>query len=258
MSIAWRAAATVAAVTTLAAVLVDKLVLVPLTWHIEPAALRLAVAFLAYVLACASPALVYLWLGRRLLKGPAAFERSAEGTAFVVPDSPVWPGSVACTLMLLAGIAVPYERVPDTERLRVPVDPAFGIPFLAIGAVLAAAALAVVWLPAPSLRLTPSGIAVRRVLRSRDVRWEDLVPGGPHPPVRRTMRLLYQTGGGQHHINVPVSRLRVDAAFLATVVRHYVERPEHRTAIGTQEELERLESAYATWKAAPALVPRAA
>ncbi|GAB3840779.1 PH domain-containing protein [Dactylosporangium cerinum] len=258
MTFAWRVAATAAAVATLVALVVDKFVIVPLTWHIEPDALRLGVVFPVVMLAGAGPTLALLWLGRRLLKSPATFQRSADGAAFVVPDGPVWPGNLACTLMLVAGMAVPYERAPNSERIQLPTDPGFGIPLLAIGAVLATVALAIIWLPAPSVRLTPTGITVRGAFRSRDLRWEDLVPGGPHPPGQWTMRLLYRTDGRQKRFSLRTYRMRVDGTFLATVVRHYAEQPEHRAAIGTQAELERLESAYASWKAAPALLPKAA
>jgi hypothetical protein len=257
MTFAWRIAATAAAVATLALMVVGKFGLLPLGWRIESTAARLGLAFAVFLVVTVGPMLVYLWRGRRLLRNPATFQRSADGSAFVVPDSPIWPGQIACMLMLQAAVAVPYERAPDSERIQLPTDPGFGIPLLAIAAVLAAIALAIIWLPAPALRLTSTGIAVRKPWQSRDLRWKDLVPGGPHPPTRGTMRLLYQTDGRQKRIKLPTYRLRVDGAFLATVVRHYVERPEHRAAIGTQDELERLESAYVTWKAAPTLVPRA-
>jgi hypothetical protein len=41
---------------------------------------------------------------------------------------------------------------------------------------------------------------------------------------------------------LPVGRLHIDPAFLAGTVRHYVEQPWHRPAIGTEAELDRLRS----------------
>ena len=57
-------------------------------------------------------------------------------------------------------------------------------------------------------------------------------------------------GGRPKRCELPMFRLRIDAAFLATVVRHYAERPEHRAAMGSQDELDRLESAYTAWRSA--------
>ncbi|WP_433551012.1 hypothetical protein ACQP08_24935 [Micromonospora zamorensis] len=44
---------------------------------------------------------------------------------------------------------------------------------------------------------------------------------------------------------LPITRLHVDPTFLANTVRHYVEHPEHRPAIRTESELDRLRSALA-------------
>ncbi|MFF5233500.1 hypothetical protein [Dactylosporangium sp. NPDC000521] len=73
------------------------------------------------------------------------------------------------------------------------------------------------------------------------------------------MRLLYKdTAGNLERCTVPMFRLHVDAIFTATVIRHHAERPEHRAAIGTQDEPDRLESAYNAWRSAPKPLPRLA
>jgi hypothetical protein len=45
--------------------------------------------------------------------------------------------------------------------------------------------------------------------------------------------------------DLPVGRLQADPAFLAWTIRHYVEQPWHRPAIGTEAELTRLRSVLA-------------
>ena len=42
--------------------------------------------------------------------------------------------------------------------------------------------------------------------------------------------------------SIPVGWLYVDAAFLAAVIRHYVDHPENRDAIGTAQEHSRLQA----------------
>jgi hypothetical protein len=255
MTPAWRIAATLAAAVTAGVVVTNKVLLQPLYWRIQPESLGLWIGAAAYLLAPAVPALLYLWWVRRSMRTPATFQVAADGPAFVVPGSPVFPGLVACALMLQAGNLLPYERVPDTDRVQLSQDIELLAPFAGLAALMAAVALALIWLPAPSVRLTPDGIAVRQPLRARAVRWEELLPGGPHPAGRWSMRLLYDVDGRRRHCAVPVYRLRADAVYLASVVRHYAERPEHRAAIGTRDELDRLASAYAAWRTAPATAP---
>ncbi|MER7005442.1 hypothetical protein ABT297_20680 [Dactylosporangium sp. NPDC000555] len=96
-------------------------------------------------------------------------------------------------------------------------------------------------------------------MRGRDIRWDDLVADGPPAASRWTVSLRYgRSGGRPKRFNVRVLSFYVDYVFFATVVRHYAEHPEHRTAIGTQRERERLESAYAEWRSGPASATRLA
>ena len=237
MSLAWRVTATVLAVAGFATVVVPKFVL----QEMFPAADRTWLGLAAYGLAVLVPLLVYLWLTRRLLRVPATFQR--EDGAFIVPGSPVWPGFLAIALMVQAANTVPYEGVPGTDRIGLPTDPVLQ-GFIALPALMVVAALALLWLPGAGLRLTPTGTTVRHAFRTCELRWDDLLPGGPHPG-RWTIRLLRRGPDGKPlPCRIPVFRLHINSVFLAGVVRHYAEHPEHRPDIGTQAELDRLQAGF--------------
>lgn len=250
MSLAWRVTATVVALTGLVAVGVYKFVLLAMFWRIEPASTGTWVNFGTVGVAMFGPLLVYLWLTRRLLSAPATFHRAGDGTAFVVPGSPVQPGFLAIMLMVQAASTLPYEGVPGTDRIGLPADPGLQA-LMAFPALMVVAAFALLWLPGPELRLTPAGITVRNAFRPHTIRWDDLLPGGPHPG-RWTIRLLHRSPDGKTGSSrITVFRLHINAVFLATVLRHYAERPEHRAGIGTQAEHDRLETGFQQWKARP-------
>ncbi|MET7422975.1 hypothetical protein [Dactylosporangium sp. NPDC005555] len=260
MSLTGRFPATVVALTTLASIVTYKFVLIPVLWRVESAALGTGLALGVAFLASLAPAAVYLWLSRhQLRRRPATFQQPVDGSAFVASRVPALTGFTAVTLMVPCANALPIERIDGTDRVGLPSDPVLLALFVGLVVVSAGLALACVWLPGPLVRLTAAGITVRGTVRRRDIGWDDLVPGGPHPPLGRSMRLLYRAGGEQpKRCDVPTQRLAVDPVFLATVVRHYAERSEHRTAIGTLGELERLETAYASWRETPAPVGRTA
>ncbi|WP_238007125.1 hypothetical protein KZZ52_37215 [Dactylosporangium sp. AC04546] len=244
MSLAWRLTATVVAVAGFAGLVVYRFVLQAMFWRIEPASTGTWVGMATFAVALFGPFLGYLWLTRRLLRAPATFQRADDGAAFTVTGSPVLPGFLAIVLMLQAGAAVPYEKVPGTDRIGLPADPALQA-FIALPALLVLVALAVLWLPGAGLRLSPAGITVRHAFRAHEIGWDALLPGGPAPVRRWTMRLRYRgPGGDPRSCSVPAFWLSVDGIFLATVVRHYAERPEHRAAIGTEVELDRLRSGF--------------
>ncbi|MEV0131615.1 hypothetical protein AB0H83_24525 [Dactylosporangium sp. NPDC050688] len=255
-----RFVGTVAAVVALVATVTQKFVLQPLLWRVEPTALAFSVGMLAFVLALAGPVGGYLWLTRPPRRRPATFELAPAGQAFVVPPKHTVRGCWSIVMMWQAGNLIPYERVPDTDQIRLSTVPGVVPVFVALAAVLAVLAVVGLWLPGESLVLTPAGVTVRPALgRARDLRWEALLPGGPHPGGRLAMRLLYRTPDGRtKHLDVPLIHLDVDRVFVATVVRHYADHPERRHAIGTQQERERLRSAYTVWRARPVAVARPA
>ncbi|GAA1539489.1 hypothetical protein GCM10009827_068460 [Dactylosporangium maewongense] len=250
MPLAWRVTATVVASAGFAAVWVHRFVLQAMFWRIEPASTGIWVSLGTAGVALLGPLLVYLWLTRRQLRAPATFQR--DGAAFVAPGSPVLPGFLAIALMSQAANTFPFDRVPGTDRIGLPTDPVLQ-GFIALPALMVLAALALLWLPGAGLRLTPAGVTVRNVFRTHDIRWDDLLPGGPHPG-RWTVRLLHRGPDGvARSRRIAVFRLHVNTVFLTTVLRHYAERPEHRADIGTQTELDRLGTGFQQWKVQPAV-----
>ncbi|MEV6965875.1 hypothetical protein AB0M47_12245 [Hamadaea sp. NPDC051192] len=76
--------------------------------------------------------------------------------------------------------------------------------------------------------------------------WTLLAPGGPLPPAKRARQIwLYVAGPVRYtRYQVPLS-VDVEPAFLAYAIRHYVDHPAARAAIGTDAELERLRTVAA-------------
>ncbi|WP_344615927.1 PH domain-containing protein [Dactylosporangium salmoneum] len=251
-----RVTATLFAVTTLVAVVVNKFVVQPLLWRIEPVAVGFSIGVLVLIAVCAGPPVWYVWVTRALRRRPATFGLAPDGAAFVVAESVVPRGLTGILLMFGAGSMLLTERVPDTDRVRLAQLGWATTASLAVAVALAVIALVVIWLPGPSLVLTPDGISVRYPLRRRELRWDELLPGGPPPVSRWYLTLMYRSPDGRpKRLNVAVFSFDVDPVFLATVVRHYNERPEDRGGVGTPGELERLESSYAAWRAATGARP---
>ncbi|MEU4715044.1 PH domain-containing protein [Micromonospora purpureochromogenes] len=98
----------------------------------------------------------------------------------------------------------------------------------------------------PRLTLDEAGITVRGLVRRRIVRWDRLLPGGPPAPAGKAAATLVLSqqpstpAGRPVPRSLAVGRAHVDAVFLAGSVRHYVEHPERRAAIGAAPELNRL------------------
>ncbi|MDI1459484.1 hypothetical protein QEZ54_00740 [Catellatospora sp. KI3] len=180
-------------------------------------------------------AMLLLWPYRR---PPRGF--TATGLAFVGPASPA-AGTAGILAAYLAGNF--SDGLADVDG-GLTADPGMWIaagllmtPFLAVGALL-------VW-RGPRVVLDREGITVRR-LRNRRIPWAALAPGGPDLPrgSERELWLSVLTGAGGHRlVPVTLNRLHVDGAFLAQTIRHYAEHPEHRAAIGTAAELDRLTAA---------------
>ena len=108
----------------------------------------------------------------------------------------------------------------------------------------------------PFLRLTATGLRWDTRVFRRDLPWEALAAGGPPRPGRADSRLTLATvrpdlvteagvnlGAGTSQAPVISLQMKVHPAFLADAIRWYAEHPEHRAAIGTQAELERLVAA---------------
>jgi hypothetical protein len=98
----------------------------------------------------------------------------------------------------------------------------------------------------------------------RTIPWDALAPGGPaepYPPAKRiflaTARpdLVVQRGWSLFHgtRQSPILILDRHAWLFARAIRHYVDEPAHRAAIGTSDEYDRLAAVLATPPPAPAV-----
>ncbi|GAA2350116.1 hypothetical protein [Dactylosporangium salmoneum] len=251
MTSASRFTATCVAVAAFGYSVLHNFVLQPLTWRIHPDVLGACAGLVVFASIVAVPVVAYLWLTRRLRPRPATFTLSTvpQRPAFVVPESPAYRGVWAIALMVMAGNLIPAERVPNSDHVRLSTLSGF-VPVLVLSAVLlAVAALAFLWLPTVSILLTPTGVTVRYLVGARNICWQDLFPGGPPSTARWTMPLRYHNPIGRaKDLDVLLLLFHVDREFLATAIRHYAERPEHRPDIGTSTELERLRIGFQRWR----------
>ncbi|GLL07545.1 hypothetical protein GCM10017581_092990 [Dactylosporangium matsuzakiense] len=203
----------------------------------------------------AGPSLVYLLLTRRVRHRPATFA-TVPGTAvstaaFTAPMTQRYPGGVGVALMMAAGMLVPSERVPDTDRVRLDTLSGFVWVFAVLALILFGLGAANIWLMRYCAVLTADNLTVRTLFGRCAVPWSQLCPGQPPTPSRRawTLPLRYRRSDGRTRtLGLPLAYLHVDRIFLATVVRHYAEHPEHRAHIGTRPELERLEAGSVAWR----------
>lgn len=98
-----------------------------------------------------------------------------------------------------------------------------------------------------SVQLRPEGVCQRDFAGSLTVPWEALSPGRPSRPRANasTLTLTYARPELVRRRGLVPSRrwLRIDnvhAWFIADAIRHYVDHPQHRTAIGEPAEYHRL------------------
>ncbi|MFD6677878.1 hypothetical protein [Micromonospora parva] len=192
---------------------------------------------LLFLLSMAALVLAIVVMGVR----PAYFVVQPQIPAFATPG-PAW------TVFFALGYLGPASaRVGALVRsTREGTLSSFDVIFDVLWVVLAA--LVVVWAwRGHGVRLHPSGVRQTWALGSLTVPWDALLaPQIPSAadrrqwlPMRITDPHLVQRRG------IPRSRgaLRtdtVDAAFLAAAIGHYVAHPEHRAAIGSHTEYERL------------------
>jgi hypothetical protein len=230
VTLAWRVTLTVFAVAEFAAVMTNDLVLQPLIWRFDAGALGFCLSVAAFITTLAGPFLVFFLLVRRQWPPLASFTLSttADGPAFVVPESPMFRGLGAMLMVSVSSHQVAMDRVSEVGGLR--YSTTSWIPMIVpLAYLLAAFALAYLWLPITPVTLTPAGVRLRSSSRSRLTPWDDVLD-----PTGRTerLRLALRT----HHVD----------RFLAAVIRHYAEHPEHRADIGTRSELDRLRSLHRT------------
>lgn len=99
----------------------------------------------------------------------------------------------------------------------------------------------------PSVELRPDGVCQRDFAGSLTVPWEAMAPGHPSRPAVRasTLTLTYARPELVRRRGIVPSRrrLRIDnvhAWLIADAIRHYVDHPQHRAAIGEPAEYHRL------------------
>lgn len=100
-----------------------------------------------------------------------------------------------------------------------------------------------IWSGRPVVELNRNGVRVLAPFGSLVVPWDGLRPGNPLRPSSRTFSLTVAQPklARRRGINIlPLYFLDIHPSFLADAIRYYVAHPEHRAAIGTAEEHDRL------------------
>ncbi len=107
------------------------------------------------------------------------------------------------------------------------------------------------WRQVPTVELSPEGVGFGRPRRAFFVPWSALAAGQPILPTAqsRTLRLvlarpeLVSRASGRRRTDrelLPTQDVDVAPEFLAAAIRHYLDHPAHRPAIGTVAEHARL------------------
>ncbi|MFU8855177.1 hypothetical protein ACNAW0_30085 [Micromonospora sp. SL1-18] len=194
------------------------------------------------------------WLGLILIiaallvgvLGVLALGRSRPAALLVKPEVRAFATEPGASQILIA-VMLTFSA---SQLLGLPLGEVVGglfmvLPFLllvAIGMQVAAGWRGV------SLELRPDGVCQRDVTGSLMVPWEALAPGSPSRPAvgASTLALTYTQPDLVRRCGIlPLGRrrLRIDNIhpwFLADTIRHYVDHPQHRPAIGEPAEYQRL------------------
>jgi hypothetical protein len=179
------------------------------------------------------------WPARRYR--PAALVSGAKGHYFEVPPSPV-------PVLAFTAMTPPVaEKVSTTiDRVSKQIDP-WWVDILdsALWLLLLVLVVRLVWRGA-GVRLRPDGILDQKFAGSLFAPWEALEAGVP-PVISRPseVTLTYRhpvlvKGRGILRRTRALTAWNVDSVFLARVIQEYASRPERRSAIGTEAELDRL------------------
>lgn len=219
----------------------------PLTWDLTFAS-RLLVMLGGLAVATGLPVGIFLLLAGGDRRRPTGFV--VTDGRFTVPTSPVSTGTWTILLMFMSGGWFPAERVPNGDTMRVAeFDSVWQVTVVLVG-FFWAAALVLLLVQIAQLQLDTGGLTIRLLTRTTRIAWDELAPGGPLPPDKRRVRhlRLYFSRPPVPNlppagVNVPVGWLHIDPAFLASSIRHYVEHPQDRAAIGTQDGMRDLRAA---------------
>lgn len=175
---------------------------------------------------------------------PAYFVVQPQIPAFATPG-PAW------TVLFALGYLGPASTHVDAllRSTRQGTLSTFDVVFDVLWMVLAALLVAWAW-RGHGVRLHPSGVRQTWALGSVTVPWEALL--APQIPSAADRRLWLGMRIAEPQLvrrrGIPQSRRatgrdNIDAGFLAAVIGHYLVHPEHRAAIGSQAEYERLRAA---------------
>lgn len=222
--------------------LADRFWLVPLTWRMEDAGDRFLVLAGALAVELAIPIGVLTLLAVRSVRR-ARFELRDD--RFTVAPTPVHAVTWAMLCMSTSAGLVLTERVPNGDSMRLMTSD-FGWQSSLIGVgIFWTLAVVILLVQRPLLYLDPEGLTLRQLLRTTKVTWDQLEPGWPRPPIGRRDRFVYvyikapPVAGRNPTVDLPIKWLHIDPTLLADTIRHYIEHPEDRPAIGTAEELTR-------------------
>lgn len=170
-----------------------------------------------------------------------------RGNFLALPASS--PGLNTITSLIMVGMftslsALQQDDAGETDRVLAGMA-------IATAAITGAQVL-LAW-PPFYVALIPQGVQWKSALHRRLVPWEALAPGGPPAPAPQTERVTLAvtrpeavTSKGPKFLVGPMVRPVVGGQFdvhprlMAAAIRWYVDHPEDRPAIGTQEEHERL------------------
>ncbi|MDG4821699.1 hypothetical protein O7635_07510 [Asanoa sp. WMMD1127] len=185
--------------------------------------------------------------------------RRSSSVAFVVnesdrtfktrlkPGAAWWPAVVAVAYTAAIGSIgrVTWESGTDPEWQVTVIDIFFTIFIGLMALALLGFHLAILWLGLPSVVFTPQEVRLRCHIGFLAVPWDGLRPGHPRQPGPRD-RVLHLTTMPSSPTRsrglavVPLKLLDIHPWFLADAIRHYAAHPEHRAAIGTPAEHDRL------------------
>ncbi len=192
--------------------------------------------------ALATTAAVFLALGvgAAVRPRPTRFVVRPRVPAFSTPSQP------ALVFLALAFLTLATGMTGNLLRHR-GSDPFLTDPLLDLGwAVVALLQVAVAWRD-PSVQLRPDGLWQRDITGWRVVPWDaaPTVPALPPPPTANTVPLTYGRPElvRRHGLLLRPDALRtqdIDPRLVTAAIRHYASHPEHRPAIGTWAEHDRL------------------
>jgi hypothetical protein len=174
---------------------------------------------------------------------PAVLIAQPGARRFTTADSPAQVLSSAAYSMLFTFLATGrIDDIADREALW-----QLDVVLVLLLAAALALMLRFVW-GTTGVALRPDGVFERHPFGSRLIPWDAFDPRFPAVATRSTQVALYLQRPGLIrrrglHLWLHTLTSATDGNHLAAAIHHYVNRPEHRDAIGTPEELHRLTTA---------------